>query len=211
MSVMPPVPHKIAMIDQMGAPTPVWSDFFKQLLTRIGGPLASTNTEIEARFPVATIDIGDAQVTADKIASAVAGSGLAGGAGSALSVNVDGTTIEIASDTLRNKDNGISFVKLLSTDWTSSKASSGYQKLASGLYVQWGVTGSLSSASTTSVTLPTAFPTACLQVLIGIQGNSASSTVATGHYGSGNYSTTAFDLYNRTSLAFTFNYFAVGY
>ena len=40
-------------------------------------------------------------VTAAKIASAVAGSGLSGGAGTALAVNVDGSTIEINSDTLR--------------------------------------------------------------------------------------------------------------
>jgi hypothetical protein len=40
-------------------------------------------------------------VTAAKLASAVAGSGLSGGAGTALAVNVDGSTIEINSDTLR--------------------------------------------------------------------------------------------------------------
>jgi hypothetical protein len=49
---------------------------------------------------VTTAKIADAAVTADKLAAAVAGSGLAGGAGSALSVNVDGTSIQISGDTL---------------------------------------------------------------------------------------------------------------
>lgn len=42
-----------------------------------------------------------AAIDATKLAASVAGNGLAGGAGTALSVNVDTTTIEISSDTLR--------------------------------------------------------------------------------------------------------------
>jgi microcystin-dependent protein len=61
---------------------------------------------------VATAGIADNAVTAAKIASAVAGSGLAGGAGTALSVNVDDSTIEINSDTLRLKDSGVTLAKL---------------------------------------------------------------------------------------------------
>ncbi|MFW6133077.1 MAG: hypothetical protein ACOC8F_04215 [Planctomycetota bacterium] len=51
-------------------------------------------------------------VTADKLAAAVAGDGLSGGAGSALSVNVDGSTIEIGAGALRVKDGGIAAPKL---------------------------------------------------------------------------------------------------
>lgn len=61
---------------------------------------------------VTTAKIANANVTADKIAAAVAGNGLAGGAGSALSVTVDDSTIEINSDTLRLKDGGVSKTKL---------------------------------------------------------------------------------------------------
>lgn len=92
-----------------------------------------------------------------------------------------------------------------------SHATSGYQKLPSGLYLQWGVTASLSSGTTTSISFPTAFPTACLQVLAGVRNNSAVATTTTGQWGTGNYSASAFDLYNRTSVALTFNYFAVGH
>ena len=53
-------------------------------------------------------------ITANGIAASVAGNGLAGGAGSALSVNVDDSTIEINSDALRLKDRGIAAAKLAS-------------------------------------------------------------------------------------------------
>ena len=61
---------------------------------------------------VTTAKIDNEAVTAAKIASAVAGSGLSGGAGTALAVNVDDSTIEINSDTLRVKDLGITSAKL---------------------------------------------------------------------------------------------------
>lgn len=60
---------------------------------------------------VSTAALADASVTEDKLAASVAGSGLAGGAGSPLSVNVDGTGIEINADTLRLKDKGTTGAK----------------------------------------------------------------------------------------------------
>lgn len=92
-----------------------------------------------------------------------------------------------------------------------SHASSGYQKLPSGLYIQWGASGSVATGTTSSLVFTKAFPNSCLQVLVGVTGNTAVSTAATGHYGSGNYSATGFDLYNRTSQNYTFNYMAVGF
>lgn len=205
---LPPVPYQSPIQSRNGFLSQVWSDFFKKLHVRVGGSAALTNDEL---YSVGTIRIEDAAVTAAKLAATVAGNGLSGGAGTALSVNVDNTTLEINADALRNKDNGLGFAKFLSTDWTSSKVASGYQKLPNGLYVQWGITASLSSATTTTITLPIAFPTACLQVVPGIRNNTATATTTTGHFGSGNYSTTGFDLYNRTSVALTFNWMAVGY
>ena len=54
------------------------------------------------------VKVADAGITATQIASSVAGAGLAGGAGTALSVNVDDSSIEINTDTLRVKAGGIS-------------------------------------------------------------------------------------------------------
>ncbi len=75
------------------------------------GALAVTAGKIGANA-VTTAKILAANVTADSLAAAIAGDGLAGGAGSALSVNVDGSTIEINADALRVKDAGITLAKL---------------------------------------------------------------------------------------------------
>lgn len=69
---------------------------------------------------ILTANIADEAITAAKIAAAVAGDGLAGGAGTALSVNVDDSTIEIDSDTLRVKDAGIGPAKLAAVNLESS-------------------------------------------------------------------------------------------
>ena len=61
---------------------------------------------------VATAKIQDNAVTAAKIATAVAGNGLAGGGGTALSVTVDDSTIEIDTDELQVKDGGVTTAKL---------------------------------------------------------------------------------------------------
>lgn len=71
-----------------------------------------------------TLRVKDAGITLAKLASnsvdenklttSVAGSGLSGGGGSALSVNVDNSTIEISADTLQVKDGGITNAKVAS-------------------------------------------------------------------------------------------------
>lgn len=55
-------------------------------------------------------------------------------------------------------------LKNLASDFASSLSSSGYQKLPSGLILQWGETGSIASNATFSVTFPIAFPSACRHV-----------------------------------------------
>jgi hypothetical protein len=60
---------------------------------------------------IATANLASACVDENKLAASVAGAGLAGGAGTALAVNVDSSTIEISSDTLRVKDGGITQAK----------------------------------------------------------------------------------------------------
>jgi hypothetical protein len=70
---------------------------------------------------VTTDKINAAAVTAAKLASQVAGSGLVGGAGDALAVNVDDSTIEIQTDALRVKDSGITAGKLASNSVTTAK------------------------------------------------------------------------------------------
>lgn len=78
--------------------------------------------------------IADAAVDSNKLAASVAGNGLAGGAGTALSVNVDGSTMEISGDAIRVKDSGITAAKLDTGAVTTSKIGDTqvtYAKLAS--------------------------------------------------------------------------------
>lgn len=123
---------------------------------------------------VATGGIADDAVTADKIAtnavgsdqiaagavsaselnSNVAGAGLVGGAGDALAVNVDDSTLEISTDTVRVKDGGITSAKIL--DGTivngdiNASAAIAYSKLALSNSI---VAGDLTSASVTNAKL----------------------------------------------------------
>ena len=61
---------------------------------------------------IGTADIANGAVTAAKIAAAVAGAGLTGGAGTALAVQVDDSTLNIPVDTLQIKDLGVTAAKL---------------------------------------------------------------------------------------------------
>jgi len=60
------------------------------------------------------VKVADAGITATQIATSVAGAGLAGGAGTALSVGVDDSSIEITGDTLNVKAGGVSNAMLSS-------------------------------------------------------------------------------------------------
>jgi hypothetical protein len=88
-----------------------------------GGVISVTSspTYLYYNTKVSTAMVDDAAITAAKLAAAVAGNGLAGGAGSALSVTVDDSTIEINSDTLRVKDLGVVTAKIDNLAVTSGK------------------------------------------------------------------------------------------
>lgn len=75
---------------------------------------ATAHTQDPIELP--TENLLDDAVTADKIAAAVAGDGLVGGGGSALDVNVDDATIEVSSDTVQVKDDGVGLAKLSGFD-----------------------------------------------------------------------------------------------
>ena len=92
----------------------------------------------------------------------------------------------------------------------SHVSSPGYQKLPSGIFVQWGVTSAVASAGTESITLPITMPNNLFQAFASVRDNSAVATSATGQWGTGNYATTGFDIYNRTSVSLTFNWLALG-
>jgi len=69
--------------------------------------------------------------------------------------NLDGENSGLDADLVRG----------LPADFTSSKATNGYQKLPSGLIIQWGLENS-GASGTATITFPIVFPNQCL-VLIG--------------------------------------------
>lgn len=91
---------------------------------------------------ITTAKIADDAVTGAKLAPAVAGAGLAQDGSGNLDVTVDNSTIEIASDTLKVKDGGISLTKLASRPTGTSVA-------ANGVAVSTG-TGALTSTSSST-------------------------------------------------------------
>ena len=86
---------------------------------KLGGS-AVTEAKL-ASLSVSEAKIQNNAITASKISSTVAGDGLAGGSGSALSVSVDDATIEINSDALRIMDLGISAAKIQANAITTAK------------------------------------------------------------------------------------------
>ena len=73
---------------------------------------ASIDFTYDSGLKTITAVVKAASISEVELAASVAGDGLAGGAGSALSVNVDDSTIEINTDALRVKDLGISAGKI---------------------------------------------------------------------------------------------------
>lgn len=124
--------------------------------------------------------VGDGQVHPSSLAASVAGNGLSGGAGSALAVNVDDSTIEISGDALRVKDGGIATAKVAddavddtkagnrvpqfyrrqggsATDWSAQGTTTrtpGAVRMQGGV-IRW--TGGAAASGNVTVTFPQAF------------------------------------------------------
>ncbi len=87
-----------------------------------------------------------------------------------------------------------------------SLAANGYYKFPGGLIVQWGATG-VAGSSTSAVTFPVAFPTACQSVMCTYQTSAPPANSCTG----GSITTSGFTAANGSSGAQTIMWFAVGY
>lgn len=112
--------------------------------SRINATVSATDT---VTFDLISNTISEAYLT-----TSVAGNGLAGGSGTALSVNVDASTIEISSDTLRVKDGGITEAKLsrtIAAVTTTSTLSSDINLCTGGV---GGITVTLPTVATGKVT-----------------------------------------------------------
>ena len=84
------------------------------------------------------VKISDAGVGEVQLSAGVAGAGLSGGAGSALAVNVDDSSIEIATDTLRVKAGGISAAMIAAGAVTTSSMAAGQGIVSSSAQIDLG-------------------------------------------------------------------------
>lgn len=98
-------------------------------------------------------------------AKTTSGTGVMCPQGSAIEVIGDGTNISLKAGTasLQNVGVGAGNIPDMSS-FTSSISSSGWQKLPSGLIIQWGQQNNAASATTTA-TYPIPFPNSTLQVV----------------------------------------------
>jgi len=65
----------------------------------------------------------------------------------------------------------------LPADFTASKATNGYQKLPSGLIIQWGISPNIGIGMAQTITFPIAFPNACLNAQASDQGSGEDTSV----------------------------------
>ena len=96
------------------------------------------------------VKVADAGITATQIATSVAGDGLAGGAGTPLSVVVDDSSIEIDTDTLRVKALGVTNA-MLAGSIANSKLSNSSITITAGDALTGGGSVSLGSSVTLNV------------------------------------------------------------
>lgn len=99
---------------------------------------------------------------------------------------------------------------LFSAGFNYQKAASGFQRLPSGLLIQWGATASVPSESNISVSYPVAFPNGVFSVLMT---PSVGGNIGVGYgYGASLTSLSAFTAYSFASGGgLTYRYIAIGH
>ena len=135
------------------------------------------------------------------------------GDASTLMLNASGGNVSINNATAwhaRNdgKNSGLDadLVRGLPADFTSSKATNGYQKLPGGLIIQWGESKSRSS---NDITFPIAFPNACLNATC-TNGRNTDSNSDYFAVNMSSYTTTKFSTQHYDS-AVDLSWMAIGY
>lgn len=85
------------------------------------------------------------------------GSGASGTWGISITGNAATATSSLATPTIGDRSLKLATTAMFSNEFESSIASSGYQKLPSGLIIQWG-SSAVTAGTLLTVTLPTTFP-----------------------------------------------------
>jgi hypothetical protein len=88
-----------------------------------------------------------------------------------------------------------------------SLGTNGYQKLPSGMIMQWGTTGSIAGNGSSAISFPINFPNNCLNVQITAQSFSTNQA----HDSALSFGATGFTLQNRSPGNCSFYWFAIGF
>jgi hypothetical protein len=103
------------------------------------------------------------------------------------------------------------FTSRLALTAASFLAASGYQKLPSGLIIQWGLTAGVSASNFLTTTFPIAFPTSLFSVVATFANSSNINTPSGGNpFQIANNSRTSFNIYNGGANASSYMWIATG-
>jgi hypothetical protein len=94
------------------------------------------------------------------------------------------------------------------TTATASKATNGYQKLSSGVILQWG-SSSITAGGPTAISFPIAFPTAVGSIQMTISGGT--TPTAYNSLLQGSVTTSGFNALGGPGMSVSFTWFAIGY
>ena len=84
-----------------------------------------------------------------------------------LTLNLDGSLMASANPATGTRSMALATMQKFADEFGASLTANGYQKLPSGLIIQWGTTASIAGAGgTLTTTFPVAFPSSCLSAAI---------------------------------------------
>lgn len=83
-----------------------------------------------------------------------------------LIVNADGSLVATVNPATGVRSNALATMQKFADEFGASLAGNGYQKLPSGLIIQWGATGGATNNTLQTTSFPIAFPNACLCVVL---------------------------------------------
>lgn len=108
--------------------------------------------------------------------------------------------------TAGTRSQALATMQMFADEFVASLAANGYQKLPSGLIIQWGSANY--AAGVGAVVYPIAFPTATRSIQLTLQSSGAGSY---SNDATGNISTTGFTAYQNSPVNSSFFWIAIGY
>lgn len=113
---------------------------------------------------------------------------------------------------LGDRTTKVATMACFSQEFGASLSANGYQKLPSGLILQWGTSGSVAPNSSLTVTLPITFPNGMLTLSCNPSNWPSAADSTTGSWSASIVSTSQISINNRTNTnAGTFHWIALGY